>query len=265
MKPTTNPTQRAIGSPRRLRATGARSSPAAGTVSGRPGRTGASTPQLCWRYRAGRTECRSHQRRQVGGGLRRFRRRTLCPVCDQTIQTPVTVDQTTGREVLVVEDDPTTRDLLCRTLAAHHQGRAIGVENTDAAFCVLRENQIDLIVQDLFRPRGSGFDFLATLRSRRSLSRIPVIVVSGQGARYERHALDRGATAVLQKPVSRAELAVAADLVHGAARFREGARTPPERCAATTVSVAGIRLQPLALWLRTRATQPLRVWLKRLF
>ena len=71
-------------------------------------------------------------------------------------------------------------ELLCRTLSGHCQGRAIGVENTATAVSVLRENQIDLIVQDLFRPHGNGLDFLATLGSDPQLSRIPVIVLSGQ-------------------------------------------------------------------------------------
>ena len=118
-----------------------------------------------------------------------------------------------GRHVLVVDDEPGVRGLLCRTLSGHCQGRAIGVENTATAVSVLRENQIDLIVQDLFRPHGNGLDFLATLGSDPQLSRIPVIVLSGQAARYGHQARQLGARLVLKKPASRDEITAAADAV----------------------------------------------------
>lgn len=118
-----------------------------------------------------------------------------------------------SRHVLVVDDDPGTRDLLCRTLSGHCQGRTVGVENTATALKVLRENRIDLIVQDLFRPHGNGFEFLAVLHADPALSKIPVMVVSGQGTRYDQRARQLGAAIVLQKPVSKDELVCAVDLL----------------------------------------------------
>ena len=127
------------------------------------------------------------------------------------------------RHVLVVDDELGVRDLVCQTLSGHCQGRAIGAENSAAAVSVLRDNQIDLIVQDLFRPHGNGLDFLAMLGSDPRLSRIPVIVLSGQAARYGHHARQLGARLVLEKPVSRDELTAAADAVAEAGRLDDGA------------------------------------------
>lgn len=106
--------------------------------------------------------------------------------------------ETAHRHVLVVDDDPATRDLLCRTLSGHCQGRAVGVENTAAALSVLRGSRIDLIVQDLFRAHGDGLELLATLQARPSLSTIPVIVVSGQAERYDSRARQLGARLFLK-------------------------------------------------------------------
>ena len=171
------------------------------------------------------------------------------------------------RRVLVVDDDPGTRDLLCRTLCGHHQARTFGVESGTAALRVLRQGPIDLIVQDLFRPQGNGFALLAVLRASPKFRRIPVMVVSGHGARYDRRARALGATAVLQKPVSRDELTAAADLVHETVRFREGAETLGSGALQGPSPSAGVSMQRPTPWWRPAAkiAKPLRVWLKRLF
>ena len=117
--------------------------------------------------------------------------------------------------ILIVEDDAHTRDLLCRAFSWHY-GRAAGAKDNAEALGVLRHEAVDLIVQDIFRPGGDGFDLLETLRASRTLNTIPVIVLSGWAERHDQRLRLLGAAAVLQKPVSRSVLVQTADSMRSA-------------------------------------------------
>ena len=166
-----------------------------------------------------------------------------------------------GQHVLVVDDDPGTRDLLCRTLSGHCQGRAVGVENTATALSVLRESRIDLIVQDLFRPHGDGLELLVTRQASPSLSSIPVMVLSGQAARYGEQARQLGASLVLEKPVSREELIGAVDAVAQAARLDDVVAVRRGKilvlASRLTRWLSGAAKLPAGRWFRRAGTSPL--------
>jgi CheY-like chemotaxis protein len=105
--------------------------------------------------------------------------------------------------VLVVDDDVDSRVLLgdlldeagCRAV-----GAATGVEGLRLA----RELRPALIVLDLLLPRISGYDVLRILQADEMLRDTPVVIVSAVGTE-SRSAL-RGAAAILDKPVDRAQL-----------------------------------------------------------
>jgi len=43
----------------------------------------------------------------------------------------------------------------------------------------MRDEDVDLLVQDIMRPGGSGFELCGILKGDKQLSRIPVMIVSG--------------------------------------------------------------------------------------
>jgi CheY-like chemotaxis protein len=82
-----------------------------------------------------------------------------------------------GGEVLVVDDDPANRELLCRRLVRSGYA-ATAVDSGEAALELLESSRFDLILLDLMMPGISGLDTLARLKAEPRLRTIPVIMLS---------------------------------------------------------------------------------------
>jgi PAS domain S-box-containing protein len=96
---------------------------------------------------------------------------------------------------LVVEDDPSTRELLRRTLAADgwdvHEA-----ENGRAALARIAERTPDVVVLDLLMPEMDGFEVVEALRGRQ----LPTVVVTAKQLTVaDRERLNGDVQAVLQK------------------------------------------------------------------
>jgi PAS domain S-box-containing protein len=107
-----------------------------------------------------------------------------------------------GAVLLVIEDEPVSRDLLRRQAPGRYQlceARA-GVEALAAA----RALRPDAIVLDIGLPDMSGWDVLEALKADPATAAIPVVVLTGIGDRRE--ALARGAVAHFTKPADRGAL-----------------------------------------------------------
>ena len=101
--------------------------------------------------------------------------------------------------VLIVEDDPSTRELLCRTLAGH--GYAVRqAENGLAALESIAQATPSLVLLDLLMPEMDGFDFLHALREREATRETPVIVVTSKDlSPEERRRINGDVAGVMQK------------------------------------------------------------------
>jgi signal transduction histidine kinase/DNA-binding response OmpR family regulator len=85
----------------------------------------------------------------------------------------------TPRPVLVVEDDPATREVVRRAL--ERDGWIVfEADNGRSALESLKHAAPDLIVLDLMMPEMDGFEFVAELRRTESGRRIPVVVVTAK-------------------------------------------------------------------------------------
>ncbi len=90
--------------------------------------------------------------------------------------------------ILVIDDDPENRELLCRHLT--RQGHSVkSVENGLAAFELLDSDIFDLILLDIRMPEMDGFEVLKRLKASETLHEVPVIVVS---ALYETESVIKG-------------------------------------------------------------------------
>ncbi len=89
-------------------------------------------------------------------------------------------DGTTGpRPVLVVEDDPATREVIRRAL--ERDGWLVReATNGREALRLMEEEAPDLVVLDLMMPEMDGFEFVSKLRTSDSGQRIPVVVVTAK-------------------------------------------------------------------------------------
>jgi CheY-like chemotaxis protein len=102
--------------------------------------------------------------------------------------------------VLVVEDDPDLRELLCMALAA--DGYAVAtVDNGREAMHYLRSHaDICIILLDLVLPVMDGAQFRNAQLRDRALAWIPLIVMSGSED-AARHARELGARRLVRKPL----------------------------------------------------------------
>ena len=131
--------------------------------------------------------------------------------------------------VLVVDDDPTVREVVSRYLTRDgHQvlQRSNGIEGLQAALA----ERPDLIVLDLMMP---GMDGLQMCQELRRTSTVPVIMLTALGEEADRVVgLQYGADDYVTKPFSPRELALRV-----AGVLRRSHQEPP---AATSMHSAGI-------------------------
>lgn len=103
------------------------------------------------------------------------------------------------RNVLVVEDDPANREMLCRLL--EREGfTTFESENGSQALDTIAIQKPDLILLDLMMPVMDGFEFLTVLRQTPALAEIPVVVVTAKDLTEEDRARLHGSVEdILQK------------------------------------------------------------------
>lgn len=105
--------------------------------------------------------------------------------------------------LLVVEDDPSVRNLITTTLKAHDY-RYLTAENGASAILEATSHNPDIILLDLGLPDMDGIEII---RKIRTWSNVPIIVISARSEDTDKiDALDAGADDYLTKPFSVEEL-----------------------------------------------------------
>jgi CheY-like chemotaxis protein len=124
------------------------------------------------------------------------------------------------RVVLIVDDDDRVADLLRLLLEAEGFAvlRALSAED---ALLAAPQQTLSLITLDLQMYGMNGWQFLKKIRESSILDRVPVMIISGQPV--GELAISRGAAAVMQKPISRAQLKASLDKLG----LRTGRNTGP--------------------------------------
>lgn len=110
--------------------------------------------------------------------------------------------------ILFVDDDSHFLEGILRLLrrrAPHwHLSLAAGA---DAAWAILQDGEIDVVVTDLRMPGADGFALLQRIRAAAPCQSLPVVVLTGAlDHALKRQALDAGASDLLTKPVDADDL-----------------------------------------------------------
>jgi CheY-like chemotaxis protein len=109
-----------------------------------------------------------------------------------------------GHRILVVDDNPYFRRMLCRMI--ERWGFAVWeAEDGGAALHVLRRERVSLVLTDYDMPRVNGLALLQELRAMAheggAGTMVPTIVVSADLSDCAARALAAGASAVFPKPI----------------------------------------------------------------
>ena len=114
----------------------------------------------------------------------------------------------TAHTILIVDDDPSIRRWLARSLEIN--GFAVlAVEDLAGARSTLDEVPVDAMIVDLHLGEESGVELLDFVRSRTGLARMPILVLTGitQMSASEEQAITRHGAYVFYKPASSTEIA----------------------------------------------------------
>ena len=106
--------------------------------------------------------------------------------------------------VLIIEDMPIIRDILCDML---HERWCVGVRSAEEGLELLGRQTFDVVITDLVMPEKEGLEVIMELRGRDRNVRI--IAMSGAPVNrvdYLQLSMKLGADKVLRKPFDRAEL-----------------------------------------------------------
>jgi DNA-binding response OmpR family regulator len=138
--------------------------------------------------------------------------------------------------VMVVDDDPTVREVVLSYLRAHGHD-TLEADTGEAALRLFGEQPADLVVLDLMLP---GVDGLEVCRTLRESSDVPVIMLTALGAEADRvMGLELGADDYVAKPFSPRELVLRIDSV--LRRAGERAVPAPARLVDGDLVVDGAR------------------------
>lgn len=106
-------------------------------------------------------------------------------------------------EILLVEDDPTSRYLLAAMLSEMGYGVTSAASGDEALQFIYSEESCDVLFADIVLPGMSGIELAR--RTHEARPGLPTVLVTGRTEGWQ-EAIDAGALA-LPKPVSRERLA----------------------------------------------------------
>ena len=114
------------------------------------------------------------------------------------------------KKIVVVDDDPINRKVLCTLLLAlGHE--PVPAESGPAALAAL-DGDCDLVLTDILMPVMDGFELTRAIRARGDVEDVPVIIVTTLAdKRAKLEAVQAGANDFLNKPIDPLELRVRVD------------------------------------------------------
>lgn len=111
-----------------------------------------------------------------------------------------------AQKILLVEDNPTTREILRVTLESWGY-TALGAPDGRTALELMKDHTPDLVLQDLLLPDMDGFELVSRLRALPGGSEVPILACSGLLSKLEEaRSLQVGFSGFLFKPVEPSRL-----------------------------------------------------------
>ena len=118
------------------------------------------------------------------------------------------VEEATQARILIVDDQPLTRELM--TLIVQAQGyKTLVATNGEEALAIAAKRPVDLVILDVVMPGMDGFEVAGRLRAEERTRTLPIVIVSALEDKESRiKGLAEGADDFLARPVDRLELKI---------------------------------------------------------
>ena len=105
------------------------------------------------------------------------------------------------KKILIVEDSPTERLLLCELLKKNGY-RVIAAESGEQAIVLSRQQKPDLILMDVVMPGINGYEATRTIMRQDETRHIPIIICTSRGQATDKiWGMRQGAQDYLVKPL----------------------------------------------------------------
>jgi len=104
------------------------------------------------------------------------------------------------RKILVVDDNPDTRDLTHLHLTTEGFVVVVASDSREGLYMAVAE-QPDLIVTDISTPGPDGIELVKRLRAQPELDNVPILVLTAFGNEEMDQAIRSGAYRAMGKPV----------------------------------------------------------------
>jgi two-component system, chemotaxis family, chemotaxis protein CheY len=105
--------------------------------------------------------------------------------------------------ILVVEDHLTIRKMLVNILRQQGFTAFLQADNGKAAWKILEEVPVDLVIADWSMPVMDGMELLLNIRQKQETKEIPVIMITAKAQEKDvLEAIERGANNYIVKPFS---------------------------------------------------------------
>ena len=103
--------------------------------------------------------------------------------------------------ILVVDDSPTIRKVVCAILARHDYEAVPAADGQLALEVLAEDGAFDLVLLDFVMPRVNGYQFCRALRTEERFRTLPVVLMSAKGDRIrEQFVHQTGAIDAITKP-----------------------------------------------------------------
>lgn len=83
--------------------------------------------------------------------------------------------------ILVVDDSPTMRRIICNTLDRIGFENSIEADNGKSALEQMEENEVELIITDWNMPVMNGLEFVTEIRGNQEYKELPILMVTTRG------------------------------------------------------------------------------------
>ncbi len=120
----------------------------------------------------------------------------------ETLATNTHATNTTMTKSILIIDDSSTNNLLCKAMFEEHGYKVLLTENGKEAIKVTKDENPDLILLDIMMPDMDGYSVLRKIKSDLATKHIPVVMVSAKSDKSSiEKAFQLGAIDYVVKPI----------------------------------------------------------------